>query len=70
VSGEAYNYILFLKKQTISHLDLMYPVYNQAQLYLFSTHSYHLSENILDPKSSVIKLNNVQELFTKIKFLK
>jgi hypothetical protein len=38
VSGEAYNYILFLKKQAISHLDLMYPVYNRrdhAALSLF-----------------------------------
>ena len=29
MSGEACNYILFLKKQTISQLDLMYPVYNR-----------------------------------------
>jgi hypothetical protein len=29
---------------------------SKAQLYLFSTHSYHLAETILDPKSSVIKL--------------
>ena len=36
-------------------------------IFIFNT--YHLAENILDPKGSVIKLNNVQELFTNIFFL-
>ena len=38
MSGEAYNYILFLKKQAIGHFDLMYPVCNRrdhAALSLF-----------------------------------